>query len=385
MSNGFRPEDILRPLVRAPHAPYRVEEGRRIRLGGVVAGVAAELKDDTGAVWKLLELMDGTRERPELVDALKASFPHLQARSILAAVDGLIMGGYVEDASAPQPNLSVRELERYDRSMSYFRWTDREPSRSPWRSQLMLKHSRVSLLGLGGTGGVAASALAMSGVGTLRVFDADCVEVSNLNRQVLYSEDDVGSLKVDAALARLRSQNQDIEIDGACVRVERREDFDPLLSDCDLFVLCADTPRDLRRWANQSAIQAQVPWVDAGYHGPLTQVALYVPGDGPCWRCNLYDLEARHAAIGARPLDGRDIRAPATARAVNAVAAYMSGTLAAHAALAFLTGSPPMQYGLVTGINLMKLTAPPVVSSGARWTECPECAQLAARKPQNDH
>ena len=74
------------------------------------------------------------------------------------------------------------------------------PRASSWDAQARLARSRVTVVGLGGSGAGAAAALAASGVGRLHCVDPDAVELSNLNRQVLYSEDDIGRPKVDAAV-----------------------------------------------------------------------------------------------------------------------------------------------------------------------------------------
>ena len=106
---------------------------------------------------------------------------------------------------------------------------DLTPRESTWHAQLRLRRSKAIVIGLGGTGGAAAMALAMSGVGHVHCVEPDLVELSNLNRQILYTEKDIGLPKVDAAVERLRSSNSDImvtgdrvEVDGPTVRPLRR-------------------------------------------------------------------------------------------------------------------------------------------------------------------
>jgi molybdopterin/thiamine biosynthesis adenylyltransferase len=77
-----------------------------------------------------------------------------------------------------------------------------------------LRASRVTVVGVGGTGGVAALALAAAGVGQLHCVDPDVVDLSNLGRQVVYTEDDTGRPKVGGAVARLRRLNADIAVSG---------------------------------------------------------------------------------------------------------------------------------------------------------------------------
>ncbi len=75
-----------------------------------------------------------------------------------------------------------------------------------------LKHLRVAVVGLGGVGGTALEALARSGVGHFLLIDHDLVQSSNLNRQILYLEADVGHPKVEVAQARIQSIDPDVEV-----------------------------------------------------------------------------------------------------------------------------------------------------------------------------
>src|SRR6185437_7359027 len=94
------------------------------------------------------------------------------------------------------------------------RWMDLSPRASPWSAQLRLRRARVLVLGVGGTGGAAAQILVASGVGAVHTVDPDVVELSNLNRQLLYRETDIGRPKTDAALAALRALNSDVTVTG---------------------------------------------------------------------------------------------------------------------------------------------------------------------------
>ncbi len=196
---------MRRPRVKPEHAPYRVG-GERIRIGGMSYGLAAEIEDPTGALWTLLGSLDGTRSVDGAVAATAARHPGTPPALLEQAVADLVAAGHVEDAAGPEPaGLTARDKARHDRGRRWFRWVDLVPRASSWDAQARLARSRVTVVGLGGSGAGAAAALAASGVGRLHCVDPDAVELSNLNRQVLYSEDDIGRPKVDAALERLRA------------------------------------------------------------------------------------------------------------------------------------------------------------------------------------
>jgi molybdopterin/thiamine biosynthesis adenylyltransferase len=366
---------MRRPRLKAEHAPYRIA-GHRIRIGGVSYGIAAEIEDPAGWIWILLESLDGTRTPAAVVDRVVGLHPAVSPGDVQAGLDQLVESGYVEDAAAAAPaGLTERDQERYDRTRGYFRWLDLTPRASTWEPQERLRRARVTVVGVGGTGGVAALALAAAGVGRLHCVDPDVVELSNLSRQVIYTEDDIGAPKAEAAVARLSRLNTDITVSGQRLRIGSVADLLPLAGGCDVLLLSADQPPDVRLWANRACIAADRPWVDAGYHGPLVSVGQYVPGTGACWEC-LHDIQQeRHASLGAYFGDAAG-RPGAVATAVGAVPAGISGYLAAHQVIALLTGVPPAQPGTIHAVNLAALDAPFVLNDPAR-RGCPGCAPQA--------
>jgi molybdopterin-synthase adenylyltransferase len=365
------PVSMLRPRVKPEHAPYRIAGGK-IRIGGVSYGLAAEISDPDGWAWTMLAAMDGSRGLPEIVEQVHAAHPAKPVDVLERGARQLLSTGYVEDAAGPVPaGLTERDLRRYDRAVGYFRWLDLTPQPSSWQPQARLRDARVTILGVGGTGGVAALALTASGVGRLHCVDPDEVELSNLSRQILYTEDDIGKPKADAAVARLRQLNSDVEITGRRLTAASTGDVLGLARDCDVLLLAADRPPDLRNWTNRACLAAGRPWVDAGYHGPLVQSGAFVPGTGPCWECTRLALRDSHAADGADP-EGSPLGGAAGLRAVGAVSAGISGYLAAHLVLSLLTGIPPVTPGRIETVNLAALGAPLALDEPPH-PECTAC------------
>ena len=112
------------------------------------------------------------------------------------------------------PELSQSELIRFSRHLTL--------DEIGVAGQRRLKAARVLCVGAGGLGSPAALYLAAAGVGTIGLVDFDAVDVTNLHRQVLYSVDDVGRPKLEAAAERLRGLNPDLELvahhgDARCV------------------------------------------------------------------------------------------------------------------------------------------------------------------------
>jgi molybdopterin/thiamine biosynthesis adenylyltransferase len=357
------------PRAKHPHRARRFGEGR-VRVGGAVFGVAAELEDAHGWIWALLELLDGTRTVDQAVQILVHRFPDLSEADARDGAAQLIATGYFEDAAEPEPaDLSADEQDRYSRSRSLFTWVDLTPRESSWDPQRRLRDARVLLIGVGGTGSTVALALTSSGVGRLHLVEPDVVELSNLNRQVLYRESDLGRPKVDVAVERLREHNSQVKLSGERATLDTAAKLAAASDGWDLVVLCGDKPADIRGLANQAFLSTGTPWVYGGYHGPQVTTGVFRPGTGPCYECvRQADERKRDGESGQQPWLG----APPV-HAANAISAGMSGNLVAHAAMAMLTGAPKLPVNAVYGLNLIRPDHSFVTTVAKPLPGCPAC------------
>ena len=358
------------PRVKPEHTPIRASGGR-IRIGGAIQGIAAEILDPTGAIWTLLDCLDGSRSVRDVVAEVRLRHPDLTSDNVLQGLAQLIDAGHVEDAAAEEPGeLTDREKVRYERSRQFYRWVDLTPRSTTWHAQIKLRNARVVIVGLGGTGGNAALALAASGVGNLHCVDCDTVELSNLNRQILYAEKDIGRRKVDAAADRLRELNSDIRITTEHKQIRGVDDILPLAGDHDVLVLCADSPEDIRTWTNRACLATGTTWVDSGYHGPRASVGVYVPNRGPCYECVWLAEHDRRLRLG---IDRPYGTARVGSNAVAAPSAGLCGYLASYAAIALVTGISPVTPGQIHGVNLVVPDGQYVIDDPRR-PDCPACA-----------
>lgn len=216
--------------------------------------------------------------------------------------------------------------------MTLLRWMDLRPRESAWEPQLLLRRARVLLVGLGGTGSAAARDLVASGVGRLHCVEPDVVELSNLNRQTLVRETDLGTPRIDAALSALHALNSDTTVTGERREVRGPSDLEDLLAGgaprYDLLLLAADRPPVIRRWANRVCLASGVPWAEAGYRGPLVSVGVFTPGRGACWEC-LRSAEIERRDLRLAPGQDEEAASPRMPwNPVNAVTAGLSGGLA---------------------------------------------------------
>jgi sulfur-carrier protein adenylyltransferase/sulfurtransferase len=150
--------------------------------------------------------------------------------------------------------------------------------------QLRLLDARVLLVGAGGLGSPASLYLAAAGVGTLGIVDADVVDESNLQRQVVHSTDRLGEPKVASAKRTLEALNPDVDVVPFQERLTS-ENIDRILADgWDVIVDGADN-FPTRYLVNDASVWSGIPVVHGSIFRFEGQVTVFAPGVGPCYRC----------------------------------------------------------------------------------------------------
>jgi len=151
--------------------------------------------------------------------------------------------------------------------------------------QERISKSRVTVCGCGALGTVLANHLVRAGVGFVRIVDRDFVEVSNLQRQVLFDESDVTNNmpKAVAAANKLRAVNSAVTIEPVVADIDRTNILD-LCRDADVIMDGTDN-FEVRYTINDAAVKLGKPWVFGGAVGSEGQTMTIVPGETPCLRC----------------------------------------------------------------------------------------------------
>jgi bacteriocin biosynthesis cyclodehydratase domain-containing protein len=237
-------------------------------------------------------VLEGADERErQVVAALDGITPRTEleqrfgARPVADVLELLGSEGLVEDAGAYDV-LTEGERGRYDRQLRYFADVAPDGMSAP-DAQLRLREARVLVLGVGGLGSWAALSLACCGVGELTLVDGDLVELSNLNRQVLYGPDDVGRPKAPVAAAALQRFNPEIRVEAMERTLGSPEEIAGAVRESSLVVDAADRPtHDIERWVNAACFDQGVPYITMSHFPPYARVGpLYVPGETGCFNC----------------------------------------------------------------------------------------------------
>jgi bacteriocin biosynthesis cyclodehydratase domain-containing protein len=227
---------------------------------------------------QLLDSLDGEHT----IEQLQEKFGEEAVGDLISQLQELEI---VEDA-ADDDLLPAAELARFDRQLRYFSDIGTR-GLTPSQCQRRLREAKVAVLGVGGLGGWAAWALACVGVGEMWLIDGDRVEASNLNRQILYTEADVGLLKVEAATARLRAFNSEMRVTSTARRLESQAEIADFVAGSDVVIDAADWPaHDIERWCNSACFEAGIPYITMSHFPPIARVGpLYVPGKTGCFAC----------------------------------------------------------------------------------------------------
>ncbi len=150
------------------------------------------------------------------------------------------------------------------------------------RGQRKLLDAKVLLIGAGGLGSPTALYLGAAGVGTIGIVDFDVVDLTNLQRQILHKNSDVGRLKVESATDTLREINPDVKVVSHPVRLSSDNIMD-IIADYDVVVDGSDN-FPTRYLVNDATVMANKPNVHGSIFLFEGQAAVFVPGEG-CYRC----------------------------------------------------------------------------------------------------
>ena len=313
---------------------------------------------------RLLAALDGRRTREEL----DAEFGGAEVGDVLTQLEEL---GVLEDA-ADDDLIPSDVMARFDRQLRYF--SDITAGPTPSQCQARLEGARIAVLGVGGLGGWSALSLICCGIGEMLLVDFDRVDLTNLNRQVLYSEADIGRPKAETAAERLASFNSRVSLESMNKRLSSEADVAATIEGYDVVIDAVDWPaHDIEHWVNAACFAAGIPYIAMSHFPPFARVGpFYVPGRTGCYSCQeiayrrsypLFDLVIEQS------------RAKGSPAGTLGPACGLIGSLVALDVMHHLTGlSEPSTLGISHSYDLrtMKVEQEPVVPE----VGCPVCGHM---------
>ncbi len=166
------------------------------------------------------------------------------------------------------------------------------------KGQAKLSNSTVTIIGLGALGTVSSNHLCRAGIGKLKLVDRDFVEISNLQRQLLFDEQDALKRlpKAEAAAEKLRAINSEISIEALVADVAPRS-IEKVIEGSDL-VLDGTDNLETRLLINDACLKNKIPWIYAAVLGSVGMTMTIVPHRTPCLRCHISSMPAPGAIPG---------------------------------------------------------------------------------------
>lgn len=245
--------------------------------------------------------------------------------------------------------------ERYSRQMLFLP-IGRE-------GQKRLNKSKVTIIGCGGLGSVITNNLARAGVGYLRIVDRDRVELSNLQRQILFDEEDVKKNlpKAVAAKKKLGYINSDIKIDSLVEEVTK-DNIEDIISGVDI-VLDATDNFETRFLINDTCIKNKIPWIYGAVAASYGVVFNILPKNSICLRCIFREIPSPE-----------DILTCNTVGIINSIVNVIA-SIQTTEALKFLTGNFDFMVKGIININIWDLSLEIIDIKKDSSISCPVCGR----------
>jgi len=252
-------------------------------------------------------------------------------------------------------DLSEKELDRYSRQVML--------EEIGYQGQLKLKQAKVCIVGVGGLGNPIVTRLAAMGVGKIRIVDRDVIELSNLHRQTLFNEDDVGQVKVETAAKKLRKLNADIVIEELPVSIN---DYTALevVDGCDVVVDALDSV-NARYSLNKACIEKKIPFVTGAAVGVTGQSFTILPNESACYHCLFPALD-------------EDSMPTCSIEGVHPSILSIIGGIEVSEAVKIITGKQPSLKDKVLHVDLENL-----IFNFTKVSRVQECSVCGSGKKQN--
>ncbi|MDF9413629.1 ThiF family adenylyltransferase [Brevibacillus laterosporus] len=364
-----------KPILKEIH-PI-IEIGSDTLQIGQVSGFLNHIPDETGSIKTLLQLLDGTRTSKQIHQELISKHPEVTFEELTEAITALNSLGYLEDHTWEETtSLSTTQKERYRANLRFFSiYSDIDNPPSKIQEDLLQK--KVTILGSGAFGSTLLSSFAGLGVTNVRIADFDRVELSNLNRQLLFKESDIGRLKIEVAEEFVTERNSSMSVETIRKKISSANDVKELIADSDLVILAADTPFFfIQRWVNTACVELEIPYMAGGVN--LTEGTFYhiSPRKTPCLDCfhlYHYDQNPDQYEQDLRYLVDSGYHLPTATIAPNL--SIITGIIASEACK-ILTGTSQVQsQGKFVSINFLTYETKIISETERKELDCPTCGE----------
>ena len=266
---------------------------------------------------------------------------------------------YILPAVAGGSELSSKDLERYSRQVML--------EEIGYEGQLKLKNAKVCVVGIGGLGNPIATRLVAMGIGKIRIVDRDVIELSNLHRQTMFDESDIGQVKVEVAAKKLKKMNPDVEIEALPVSVNDYTALD-IVEGCNVVIDALDSV-NARYSINKACIKKNIPFVTGAAVGVSGQAFTILPKETACYHCVFPALD-------------EDSMPTCSIEGVHPSILSIIGGIEVAEAVKIITGKKPNLANKILHVDLENLEF--VNTHTMKVAECPVCGSGKAEETRKE-
>jgi adenylyltransferase/sulfurtransferase len=255
---------------------------------------------------------------------------------------------YILPAVAGGSDLKSDDLQRYSRQIML--------EEIGFVGMEKIRKAKICVVGVGGIGNPVVTQLTAMGIGKIKIVDRDVIEISNLHRQHIFTEKDVGRVKVEAARDRLEQINPSVEIEALPISVTTFT-AQKIIEGYDIVVDALDSI-DARYALNDACIKLNIPLIYAGALGMLGSVCTIIPNESACLRCMF-------------PALAEDDMPTCSTEGVHPSILYLVAGVQVSEVVKIITGEKPTLVNKLLYIDLNELTFDKIQMF--RYDECPSC------------
>ncbi len=356
------------PILKQTILKCRVKDDTILRVNGQLIQIA----DKEGTIWSLLELLDGQYTVSQIITKTISKHPELSHTIVQEYLNQLKDLALLEDASLTAEGiLDSYSIERWSRNIEF--WGSMVAyGDNKFTYQKKIKDAKICLLGCGGLGTHLLFDLVATGFSNVTIVDFDTIELANLNRQILYHEDDIGKSKVHQAKKRILQFYKHANIRAIEARLDSTERVASVVADHDLVICVADKPRaHIIYWLNEGCIKEKVPYINGGIDIRRGIFYSVLPGKSGCMMCWKQTLskEANDPAVVVNNLE-RQIDYSIPAPAMTALVSAVTGCIISEA-IKLVTGlQPPALTNKLKAFRFDDM----MIETCETWEKQPECS-----------
>lgn len=368
----------LRPATKQT-IPYFAADGA---VHFTLSGTMTSLADPDGRVLALAGLLDGERDLKTIWRDLNARYPDVSPDDVREAIQELDESGLLQDVSDTGSDMDPDAHERWKRNFGFFE-TYASLAVSKYEFQRRIQAAKVAVLGVGGVGTHILIDLVAIGFTDLRIVDFDAVELSNLNRQILYGESCIGQPKVAIAADRARALNSAIRLETRHSRLLSADDVYRAVYDRDIVIGSVDGPKmQIVHWLNEGCVRAGAALMSGGVDTQRAILYTVVPGISGCVECWYHQVRANDPA--SRML--QDAKTTAEARgerfgedlaAFNGLVVLLNAHMIGETVRLATRLSPPLSVGRMLEMSFHD----PRLQVAEEFTRRPGCEICQSAKP----